>query len=143
MKVFSEFFQGPIRNYYYYIKYFPCSSKSFHDFFFFQAYLSYCNLCSPPFLGAVIWPFSSCGLQGLADVPFSRTLISIFKGVERSLNVQFVFMTLLFCISDFSSHPQHILLLRAVSSTNSVLLSLGEVCSGVGMFWRRRLLSGG
>lgn len=60
----------------------------------------------------------------------ARTIISFFKGVERSLNVQLVFMTLLFCISDFSSHPEHILLLRAVSNINSVLLSLGGVLRG-------------
>lgn len=60
----------------------------------------------------------------------ARTIISFFKGVERSLNVQVVFMTLLFCISDFSSHPEHILLLRAVRNINSVLLSLGGVLRG-------------
>lgn len=135
MKVFSEFLQAPICNYCYYNKYFPCNSKSSHHFFF-QAYLGYCNLCSPLFLGAVTWPFSSCDLQGSVDVLCQDNYFYFQRGWKK-LKCAVCFYDPTFLHIWFSSHPQHILLLRRMSNINSVLLSLGEVYSGVVMFPRR------
>lgn len=90
MRVFSELIQAPICNYYYYNKYLPCNSKGSLEIFF---RLIQAISTSAVLLSSVQQPGSPPAVACRDYLKCStRTIISISKGVERCLNVRFMFL---------------------------------------------------
>lgn len=94
---------------------FPATAKVVLTFF--QVYSGLFNLCSPPFLGSETWQSSSCGLQGLVGVLCQDNYFCCQRGRKMLKCAMYVFMTLLFCISNCSSCPQNTWERYTMSST--------------------------